>query len=45
MRFAYTQVFAGDGTHSGVLNVLGVTRSGQLAILELKANEYIHLPL
>lgn len=44
-RFAYTQVFAKSGGDHGILDVLGVTRSGRLVILELKANEHIHLPL
>jgi hypothetical protein len=44
-RFAYTQVFASSGGDHGVLDILAVTRSGRLAILELKANEHIHLPL
>jgi hypothetical protein len=45
-RFAYSQVFAksGGGEH-GIVDVLGVTRRGRLAILELKATEHIHLPL
>jgi hypothetical protein len=44
-RFAYTQVFANAGGEHGILDVLAVTRSGRLAILELKASEHIHLPL
>lgn len=44
-RFAYTQVFANAGGAHGILDVLAVTRSGRLAILELKASEHIHLPL
>jgi hypothetical protein len=44
-RFAYTQVFANASGEQGILDVLAVTRSGRLAILELKASEHIHLPL
>jgi hypothetical protein len=44
-RFVYTQVFANSGGEHGILDVLTVTRSGRLAILELKASEHIHLPL
>jgi hypothetical protein len=41
----YEQVFAHSGGQNGVLDLLGVTRSGRLAILELKANENLQLPL
>lgn len=44
-RFVYTQVFANAGGEHGILDPLGVTRSGRLAILELKATEHIHLAL
>jgi len=44
-RFVYTQVFANAGGEHGILDLLGVTRSGRLAILELKATEHIHLAL
>ena len=44
-RFVYTQVLADTGGEHGILDLLGVTRSGRIAILELKANEHIHLPL
>jgi len=44
-RFVYTQVFANAGSEHGILDLLGVTRSGRLAILELKATEHIHLAL
>jgi hypothetical protein len=44
-RFVYTQVFANAGGDHGILDLLGVTRSGRLAILELKATEHIHLAL
>ena len=33
-----------SGQH-GILDLLTVTRHGRLAILELKANEHLHLPL
>jgi len=44
-RFVYAQVFANAGGEHGILDLLCVTRSGRLAIIELKASEYIHLPL
>ncbi len=44
-RFLYSQVFASSAADRGVLDLLGVTRAGRLAILELKAGEHIHLPL
>lgn len=44
-RFVYTQVFANAGGEHGILDLLTVTRTGRLAILELKASEHIHLPL
>jgi len=44
-RFVYSQVFANVGEEHGILDLLTVTRSGRLAIIELKASEYIHLPL
>ena len=43
-RFVYTQVFANAGGEHGILDLLTVTRSGRLAIIELKASEHIHLP-
>jgi hypothetical protein len=43
--FVYAQVFAATASDRGVLDLLGVTRAGRLAILELKAGEHIHLPL
>jgi hypothetical protein len=33
------------GSEHGILDLLTVTRSGRLAIIELKASEHIHLPL
>ena len=44
-RFVYTQVFAQTGGEHGILDLLAVTRSGRLAIIELKASEHILLPL
>jgi hypothetical protein len=44
-RFVYAQVFANAGGEHGILDLLTVTRSGRLAVIELKANEHIHLPL
>lgn len=44
-RFAYTQVLANAGGEHGILDVLSVTRSGRLAILELKASESLNLTL
>ncbi len=44
-RFVYSQVFAQAGGEHGILDLLTVTRTGRLAILELKASEHIHLPL
>ena len=44
-RFVYSQVFASAGGERGILDLLTVTRSGRLAIIELKASEHIHLPL
>jgi hypothetical protein len=41
----YEQVFARAGAQHGVLDLLGVTRSKRLAILELKATENPDLPL
>jgi hypothetical protein len=45
-HFVYAQIFANSGGEHGVLDLLGVTRSGRLAILELKATErFIRLPM
>jgi hypothetical protein len=44
-RFVYAQVFANAGGEHGILDLLAVTRSGRLAIIELKASEHIHLAL
>jgi hypothetical protein len=42
-RFLYAQVPAFSAGDRGVVDLLGVTRDGRLAILELKADEDIHL--
>lgn len=44
-RFVYAQVFANTSAEHGILDLIGVTRNGRLAIIELKASEHIHLPL
>lgn len=44
-RFVYAQVFANAGNEHGILDLLTLTRTGRLAIMELKASEHIHLPL
>jgi hypothetical protein len=44
-RFVYSQVFASAAGEHGIIDLLGVTRFGRLAVLELKASEHIHLPL
>lgn len=44
-RFVYSQVFAQAGGEHRIMDLLAVTRTGRLAILELKASEHIHLPL
>jgi len=41
----YPQVPAFSGTDRGVIDILLATRSGQLAVLELKVQEEINLPL
>ncbi len=44
-RFVYSQVPAFSASDRGVIDILTVTRDGRLAVVELKANEDIHLPL
>jgi hypothetical protein len=44
-RFVYSQVPAFAASDRAMLDVLTCTLDGKLAILELKANEDIHLPL
>ncbi len=41
----YSQVPAFAASDRAMIDVLGVTRAGRLAVLELKAGEDIHLPL
>jgi hypothetical protein len=42
---AYSQVPAFSASDRAMIDVLAVTRDGQLAVVELKADEDIHLPL
>jgi hypothetical protein len=44
-RFVYSQVFANTGGERGILDLLTITRTGRLAILELKVTENLHLPM
>ncbi len=44
-RFVYSQVPAFSASDRGVIDILTVTRDGRLAVVELKADEDIHLPL
>jgi len=44
-RFVYSQVPAFASTDRGMIDLLTCTLDGRLAILELKADEDIHLPL
>jgi len=44
-RFVYAQIFSNTAGARGILDLLCATQSGRLAIIELKANEHIHLPL
>ncbi len=41
----YEQVFAQAAGQRGILDLLALTRTGRLAILELKASENLDLPL
>ena len=41
----YPQVPAFSGTERGIIDILGVTRQGRLAVIELKLEEEINLPL
>jgi hypothetical protein len=41
----YSQVPAFSASDRAMIDVLGVTREGRLAVIELKADEDIHLPL
>jgi len=42
-RFLYAQVPALSGAARGIIDLLGVTRDGRLAVIELKASEDIHV--
>jgi hypothetical protein len=44
-RFLYSQIPAFTAGNRGVLDLLGVTRRGQLVVIELKASEDIQLPI
>ena len=44
-RWCYSQVPAFSASDRGMIDVLTLTREGRLAVLELKADEDIHLPL
>ncbi|HLH07250.1 MAG TPA: hypothetical protein VKW78_08435 [Terriglobales bacterium] len=44
-RFVYSQVPAFSAADRAMIDVLSCTRDGRLAVLELKADEDIHLPL
>lgn len=44
-RWSYSQVPAFSASDRAMIDVLGVTREGRLAVIELKADEDIHLPL
>lgn len=44
-RHVYRQVPASSLADRGVIDLLGVTLDGRLAVIELKASEDIHLPL
>jgi len=45
LRWKYSQVPAFSASDRAMIDVLTLTRSGRLAVLELKADEDIHLPL
>ena len=44
-EFVYVQVPAFAGGDRGMIDLLSVTRTGRLMVLELKADEDLHLPL
>lgn len=44
-RFVYSQVPAVVAGDRSVMDLLGVTRDGRLVVMELKAEEHLHLPL
>jgi len=41
----YTQVPAFAAADRGMIDILGTTRDGRLALIELKTDEDLHLPL
>ena len=43
--YVYSQVPAFVSTGRGMIDLLGVTRQGRLAVVELKAEEDLHLPI
>jgi hypothetical protein len=43
--FVYSQVPAFAASDRAIIDVLTITRDGRLAVIELKANEDLHLPL
>ncbi|HEX3435272.1 MAG TPA: hypothetical protein VHT24_00780 [Pseudacidobacterium sp.] len=44
-EFVYSQVPAFSGGDRGMIDLLSVTRAGRLVVLEIKADEDLHLPL
>ncbi|PYV18464.1 MAG: hypothetical protein DMG21_04900 [Acidobacteria bacterium] len=44
-QFVYPQVPAFSGSERGVIDILAATRGGRLAVLELKLDEQINLPM
>jgi hypothetical protein len=44
-EFVYSQVPAFSAGDRGMIDLLSITRSGRLAVLEIKADEDLHLPL
>jgi hypothetical protein len=44
-RFLYSQVLSTLGGERGIADLVGVTRSGRLVLIEVKASEDIHLPI
>jgi len=44
-KYLYSQLMSAAGADRGVADLLGVTRQGRLALIELKASEDIQLPL
>jgi hypothetical protein len=44
-RFLYPQVLSTSGGGRGIADLVGITRSGRLVVIEVKASEDIHLPI